>query len=90
MPLAKGQTNNYKGRPKGIPNRTTAEVRGMLEKILFGQIENIGEALETVRQADPPKYLEMCSKLFAFVLPKRTEIDLNAQAEINIQPKNWV
>jgi hypothetical protein len=85
----KGKTNNPNGRPKGSKNRTTKEARELLESILFGQIDNINEALDTIRELDPPKYLDACSKLFTYVLPKKNDITTDGE-RISINPKDWV
>ena len=70
----KGISNNPAGKPKGAQNRTTKEAKELLEQILFGQIDNIKEALETIKTNDPARYLDSCSKLFTYVLPKKTDI----------------
>lgn len=70
----KGKTNNPKGRPAGVQNRTTKETKALLEQILLGQVDNIQSALESLIDKDPAKYLDACSKLFTYVLPKKTDI----------------
>lgn len=70
----KGNTNNPAGRPAGTPNKTTKEQRELLEQILLGEIKNIKEALSEVKAKDPAKYLDACSKLFTYVLPKKTDV----------------
>ena len=72
----KGKTNNHDGRPKGIPNRTTKEAKEMLEQALYGQMEKIGEALNALYEKDQARYLDACSKLFTYILPKKTETDV--------------
>ena len=69
----KGKTNNPNGRPKGSQNNTTKQARELLQTILFGQMDNISDALEALRD-EPSKYLDACSKLFTYVLPKKTDI----------------
>jgi hypothetical protein len=79
----KGKTNNPNGRKKGVPNRTTTEAREMLEKILYGQLENIELALTELKEKDNSKYLESCSRLFTYVLPKKTDLTTGGE-KINI------
>ena len=73
----KGKTNNPNGRPKGTPNRTTKEARELLEQILLGQVDNIKSSLESLKEESDAKYLDACSKLFTYVLPKKTDITSN-------------
>lgn len=79
----KGKTNNANGRPKGVPNRTTKEAKLLLEQILLGQIDNIQEALNTLKD-EPARYLDACSKLFTYVLPKKTDVTTDGD-KINIK-----
>jgi hypothetical protein len=72
-----------KGKPKGAVNRTTKEAKELLEKILFGQLDSINEALNEIKKKDPARYIEACSKLFTYVLPKKTDITTDGE-KINI------
>mgnify|MGYP001592922809 CR=1 FL=1 len=63
-----------KGKPKGAVNRTTKEAKELLEQILLGQEDNIKSALEVLQKKDPARYLDSCSKLFTYVLPKKADI----------------
>ena len=74
MAPKKGHTNNPNGRPKGIPNRTTKEAKELLEQILLGQVENIRDALDELKEKDVARFLDSCAKLFTYVLPKKTDI----------------
>jgi hypothetical protein len=67
-------TDKTGGRTAGTPNRTTKEARELLEKILFGQIDNINDSLNRLKHKDDSRYLDACSKLFTYVLPKKTDI----------------
>jgi hypothetical protein len=68
------------GRQKGSINRTTAEAKEMLEKILFGQVDGIAEALEQIRKKDPAKYLDVCSKFYTYIMPKKTDVTSDNKA----------
>ena len=83
----KGKTNNPAGKPKGTQNRTTKEARELLEKILFGQIDNINDSLNTLRKDSDAKYLDSISKLFTYVLPKKMDVtsdDKPIQPTLNV------
>ena len=73
-PGRKKGTQKTGGRSAGTPNRTTQQARELLEQILFGQIDNINESLNNVRKESEAKYLDACSKLFTYVLPKKTDV----------------
>ena len=63
-----------KGKPKGAVNKTTKEAKELLQYVMFGQLDNMNEALTVLFKKDPSRYLDACSKLFAYVLPKKTDI----------------
>lgn len=67
-------TKKTGGRSAGTPNRTTRQARELLEQVLFGQVENIQTSLESLRHDSDSRYLDACSKLFAYVLPKKTDV----------------
>jgi len=70
----KGKTNNPYGRTKGTPNRTTKQAKEFLEFMMFGQLDNMNDALNTLYEKDQRSYLDACSKLFTYVLPKKTDV----------------
>jgi hypothetical protein len=79
-------TNKTGGRTKGTPNRTTKQARKLLEQILFGQIDNINDSLNKVRKESEAKYLDACSKLFTYVLPKKTDVTSDDKPLVNQLP----
>ncbi|GEM_PF-3080157 len=74
MPYSKGISGNPTGRKKGSKNLTTKQARELMNQILFGELDNIREALSEVRKADKGKYLDCLTKLFPFSLPKKTDL----------------
>ena len=72
-------TNRSKGRPKGSPNAITKESRKLFNQILAGEIDNIKEAFDQVREQSPAKYLTILSKYLPFFIPKMTELELKGE-----------
>ena len=41
---------------------------------MFGQLDNMQEALNSLKDKDYSRYLDACAKLFTYVLPKKADI----------------
>ena len=74
MPFKKGEVTNPKGRPRGTPNRTTQEAKELLETIMYGQLDNITDALSNIKEKSDRDYIDACVKMFQYVLPKKTDV----------------
>lgn len=61
------------GRTKGTPNRTTAETKEMLQKVVSKEIDNLGEMLE---QLEPLERVNAIAKLLPYIVPKQSELSL--------------
>jgi len=70
--MAKGQTNNPNGRPKGIPNRITGEMRVILKDILAQELDRIPEYLNSIESGKDR--LEVLLKLMPYVFPKVSNV----------------
>jgi hypothetical protein len=64
------------GRPKNALNKTTAEAKALLQKIVNNELETVAELLETL---EPKERLDAVIKLLPYVLPRQTEIALEAK-----------
>lgn len=74
----KGKTNNPAGRPRGTPNKITAELRSRIAFFLEGnwtRFEADYSSLEPFQRA------QLFERLLPFVLPKLKEQDLNIQLQ---------
>lgn len=62
------------GKEKGTPNKTTAELKGIINTIISDQIVQVNVTLDALRESDPDKYLNMLFKLMEFVMPKKRDV----------------
>jgi hypothetical protein len=69
------------GRSKGTPNRTTAETKELLQKIVNKEIDSLSLLLE---QLEPNERVNALSKLLPYIVPKQNEV----KAEITNTDKN--
>jgi hypothetical protein len=83
-----GKTNNPNGRPKGTPNRTTAELRELITTLFESKYEAFTSALN---ELEPKDKVDAYFKLMSFVLPKQKEVameikDVLDDVEIVLHP----
>ncbi|WP_369753339.1 hypothetical protein AB3G34_02315 [Flavobacterium sp. WC2409] len=73
------------GRPKGAVNKTTAETKELLQKIVSKELEGIAERLEKL---DNKERIDAVIKLLPYIVPRQTEIavdnKLNQFTPINV------
>lgn len=68
MPFKKGDPNiNRQGRKKGVANRTTEELRGMIKDFLEKNIEVLQADFDKL---DPKERLNFIDKMLVHVMPK--------------------
>jgi hypothetical protein len=77
----KGKTNNPKGRPKGQPNKTTQEIRGLLERVVVDNFENVQIWITETAKANPARATELILKCAEFAIPRLRAIDLSSNGE---------
>jgi hypothetical protein len=70
----KGETNNPNGRPRGVPNKATAEIRDKLKAAIEGEMDSIPETLKQMKQDNPVQYLSLLEKFMAYIVPKKRDI----------------
>jgi hypothetical protein len=88
-----------RGRPRGSPNKNTAEVREAVARLVSMNIEDADEWLSMVAygddelgvKADPGKALDLLAKISEFHIPKlgRTEVVGDADKPLHIGLK-WL
>lgn len=70
--MAKGVKTG--GRQKGTPNRSTADVREVISRVISGTAPQLMAWIQDIE--DPAKRVDACIKVYEFGLPKlaRTEV----------------
>lgn len=66
-------TNNPNGRPKGSPNKVTAELREKIKNFLE---DNWSQIEQDFSELDPEKRFMMYEKLLQFALPKLSQAEI--------------
>ena len=79
--MANTTGNKYGGRQKGTPNRMTKELRSVLKDILYQELEQIQEHLETLNAKER---VELLIKLMPYALPKVTSVSHTTN-----EPLDW-
>lgn len=62
MGLKKGMTNNTKGRPKGKPNKTTEEIRTMIQNFISDNLDTLQEDFDKLDSKDRLVFIERILK----------------------------
>jgi len=85
MGLPKGKTNNPDGRPKGTPNRTTAQIKELLNEFVSMNLEDIQEQYN---QLEPREKLQFFERVLKYVVPQQQSyvenIDVSQLSESEI------
>ena len=78
MGLHKNNTNNPNGRPKGTPNKVTAELRQRIKTFLEGNFSNIEKDFKAL---EPVQKCAFYEKLIKYILPVQNNNNLKLDFE---------
>jgi hypothetical protein len=76
MAQKKGQTGNPNGRPKGTPNKVTADLREFVDELLHS---NKRQIVKDMKRLEPQQRVAIFEKLLSYSLPKKQSISIEAQ-----------
>lgn len=72
------------GRKAGTPNKTTAEARELLQKVVGKELDKLGTLLAGLEPIDRVNAL---AKLLPYILPKQSEITVGPKQEMTEEQK---
>ncbi|HUZ58682.1 MAG TPA: hypothetical protein VMU83_07865 [Hanamia sp.] len=75
----KGKTNNPSGRPKGVPNKTTTDLRQWINNFIDDNREQIKKDWNSL---EPKDRIFLFEKLLKYSLPTLTSTTLNAVVDV--------
>lgn len=64
---------NVNGRPKGAVNKTTAETKEIIQKIVSNELDKITDLLEKL---EPKERIDAVIKLLPYIVPKQSEVSI--------------
>ena len=86
MPAAHGNNYNPNGRPAGVPNKTTAQIKQVFADLLEGREEQLADSLERLREKDPKSFLELFIKISERFVPALSRQELTGADGEAFQP----
>jgi hypothetical protein len=76
--LSEGNT----GRKKGVPNRSTTQIRDSFQMLLENNLEGLQQDLDELESKDRIKFM---LELASFIIPKMKSIQVNDTSEDTIE-----
>ena len=74
---------NREGRKKGVPNKSTADIREAFKNLIELNLEQMQKDL---KELEPKDRLKFIIDLSTFVIPKLKQADINIDTDKNFNP----
>jgi CCR4-NOT transcriptional regulation complex NOT5 subunit len=74
MGLPKGKTNNPYGRPKGTPNRTTTEIKELMNQFISHNLDDLQRQYDQLEAKEKLMFFE---RVLKYVIPQQKDVTQN-------------
>lgn len=82
------QNNKSPGRPKGSPNKATADVRAAIAAFASANVENMGDWLNAIDS--PEKKLDLFLRAIEYHIPKLARQDITGEIKHEHNIYSWM
>ena len=74
-----------KGRPRGVPNRTTEQAKVTIQRAVNGILDTMQTDLQEIKKKDPIRAMELAIKLLEYSIPKLKSVDVKGTMDVKQQ-----
>tara|TARA_R110000744_G_scaffold379698_2_gene498445 strand:+ start:1003 stop:1317 length:315 start_codon:yes stop_codon:yes gene_type:complete len=78
--MSKGGKRDNAGRPKGTPNKITADNREVFNTLLQNNAKNMQGMFDRIAEDNPAKAMELLLKVSEYVIPKLRSVEIKQDA----------
>jgi hypothetical protein len=88
--MAAPKGNKFAGSRKGIPNKTTTEIREAYQLLIESNLDNLTTWLKRIAAKDPERAIRILADLSEFVLPKLARTEIKMEGELTVEQKPFI